>query len=67
MIQQGHKYLYRNASHYCPVIAVESSESAWVKVAELDDSIEWLGRRLLVPASSLTKLPMKYFHGQIPK
>jgi hypothetical protein len=45
------------------VIALQAG--AAVTVAEIDDG--WLGRPYDVHAGQLTGLPMRYFHGQVPR
>ena len=57
--RQGHAYDYGGRE----VIALESG--AAVRVAEIEDG--WLGRPYNVCASWLTALPMRYFHGQVPR
>lgn len=63
MIQQGHKYDFKGRE----VIACEPSKLAgafwWVRPICGD----WLGERIASPPDFLKPLPMKYFHGQIPK
>ena len=59
--RQGHKYaLDRRA-----VLALENGE--FPRVAVINKSELWpLGRAFVVNASSLTPLPMRYFHDQVP-
>lgn len=45
------------------MIALESG--AVVRVAETEDG--WLGRAYNVRSAWLTALPMRYFHGQVPR
>jgi hypothetical protein len=45
------------------VIALQAG--AAVAVAEIDDG--WLGRPYNVRAAWLTAMPMRYFHGQVPR
>lgn len=60
--QQGHRYLWCGVDE---VLALESGPR--VRVAVLEQGALWLGRALLVDAVDLTPLPMRYFHGELPR
>jgi hypothetical protein len=63
MIQQGHKYKVHHID--APLVAIRplGSSGLWI-MREIDG--EWLGASHLVSPDYVGKLPMKYFHGQIP-
>lgn len=59
--QQGHLYAYDLGGR---VIAMTSGPLPMV--ARMDVG-PWLGQPFQTPSWSLTPLPMKYFHGEIPR
>jgi hypothetical protein len=63
MIQQGHKYAFRDETQ---VIALEEQ---WPGIWRVKEFIldQFLTVEHLVCDDALHPLPMKYFHGQIPK
>ena len=60
--QQGHRYLWCGVDE---VLALESGQR--VRVALLDDMQLWFETRYIVDATDLTPLPMRYFHGEVPR
>lgn len=59
--QQGHRYRLGDAD----VLALESGPVVMVGV--IDPDAPWFLERYAVPAEMLEALPMRYFHGQVPK
>lgn len=60
--QQGHRYLWCGVDE---VLALESGPR--VRVAVLEWHRVWLGPEYTVNAADLTPLPMRYFHGEVPR
>lgn len=60
--QQGHRYLWCGVDE---VLALESGPR--VRVALLDDMQLWFETRYIVDAADLTPMPMRYFHGEVPR
>lgn len=58
---QGHLYSWRG----CDVLAMESG--AFPKVSYIDPEWEWCSAPFHVHSDELEALPMKYFHGEVPK
>lgn len=59
--QQGHLYQYAGER----VLAMESG--AVVRVRQVEEGGPWLGEAQSVSATWLQPLPMRYFHGQVPR
>lgn len=67
-VTQGHRYRISISNR--EVMAMESAPAAdVVRVREIKKGCVWqqLGDAEIVPANKLTALPMRYFHGQVPK
>lgn len=62
MIQQGHAYRYAGSK----VIALETTDDPYVVVIEVRHD-GWPGEKWVAMRQDLTPLPMRYFHGQLPK
>ena len=60
-IQQGHRYRHGDKE----VLALESGRAA--KVAEIEPGDLWLGRKYGARSEWLQALPMRYFHGEVPR
>lgn len=60
--QQGHRYLWCGVDE---VLALENGPR--VRVAVLDEDQPWLGSKHIVDAVDLTPLPMRYYHGDVPR
>ena len=64
MIKQGHKYQYNDMQ----VLALENTANKDTLVSELEYSMPYfLGKSFMADSSKLKALPMKYYHGEIPK
>ena len=62
-VRQGHAYEHKAAK----VLALQSADRGMVQVAKVDESQPYpLGRAHYVPIADLTRLPMRYYHGQVP-
>lgn len=59
--QQGHRYRYRGQD----VLALDSGPVVWV--GELWPGELWFSRQWLADAVDLQPLPMRYFHGEVPR
>lgn len=59
--KQGHRYRHGGVD----VIALENGKV--VRVAKIEPGSPWLGRRYTAYAAWLEPLPMRYFHGEVPK
>ncbi len=59
--QQGHRYRIGDDD----VLALESGSD--VLVAVIEPGAPWFVEWFSAPASMLEPLPMRYFHGQVPK
>jgi hypothetical protein len=59
--RQGHIYEWRGNT----VLAFEGGELP--RVVYIDPSWSWCSQPFHVKASELSPLPMKYFHGEVPK
>lgn len=59
--RQGHLYEWRGHT----VLAVSSGSLP--RVAYIDTAWQWFAPPFHVSASELAPLPMKYFHGEVPK
>ena len=60
--QQGHIYLF----HQAKVMAMKSG-AVTVPVRRFVDDGSGLGKAIQVPVDHLKPLPMRYFHGEVPK
>ena len=60
--QQGHRYLWCGVDE---VLALESGSC--VRVALIDPDQLWFEVRYNADASDLEPLPMRYFHGEVPR
>ena len=60
--QQGHRYLWCGVDE---VLALESGPR--VRVALLEPQNLWFGAQFVIDAADLTPLPMRYFHGEVPR
>ena len=61
--QQGHKYAHGTTQ----VLALQSAEVGMVRVADVDETQPYpLGRAYCVQIADLKRLPMRYYHGQVP-
>lgn len=61
--RQGHRY--RWCALY-DVLALETGRG-WVRVAMLAPGEPWLGQQHVAAAADLMPLPMRYFHGEVPR
>lgn len=60
--KQGHRYLWCGVDE---VLALENGAHVRVAVLVLDPP--GLGAQYVVDAADLTPLPMRYFHGEVPR